>query len=493
VTDATKKVLVVDVGTSSARTAVVEPGGDGGGARVVVEHRAPLLPDSPAPGLVEFDAVAMARVALELTQRALSDAGPVDAVGIADQRASAIVWDRRTGEPVAPGQGWQDLRVVGRCLELRGEGHRFAPNFSALKLESILDTVDAERARSGDLAFGTVDTWIAWQLSEGALHATDASNAQVTGLRTLDNAAWDATALGVLRVDESLLPAVVDSSGVAGIASALPDAPPIAGIMGDQQASLLGQGCVRPGDAKITFGTGGMLDLVYGDERPQFEERGHAGGCFPIVTRRVDGADTWGLEAAMLAAGTNVEWLRDDLGVLASVEESDAIAATCADTGDVWYVPALLGLGTPIYDFGARGTLLGLTRGTERAHVVRAVLEGIAHRGADLVESAQADGGFEIDALHVDGGMAANGTFVQALADATQHAVEVAPVAEATMLGAAFAAGLAVGVWSGDDEIAGTWQPARRVEPTRSLDRDRWREAVARAEEWIPELSTIEL
>jgi glycerol kinase len=338
-----------------------------------------------------------------------------------------------------------------------------------------------------------VDTWIAWHLSEGALHVSDASNAQVTALRTLDNDAWDPTALGVLRIDESLLPAVVDSSGVAGAATALSGAPPIAGIMGDQQASLLGQGCVRPGDAKITFGTGGMLDLVYGPDRPQFEERGHRGGCFPIVTRRADGTDTWGLEAAMLAAGTNVEWLRDDLAILTTVEESDVVAASCDDTGDVWYVPALLGLGTPVYDFGARGTLLGLTRGTERAHVVRAVLEGIAHRGADLVESAEADADITIDALHVDGGMAANATFVQALADASQHAVEVAPVAEATMLGAAFAAGLAVGVWSGDDDIAGTWRPARRVEPHRVLDRDRWREAVSRAEGWIPELSTIEL
>jgi len=482
------RILVVDVGTSSVRSAVVDAE-----ARVVVEHRAPLLPDSPAPGLVEFDAAAMARVALDLARRSLAEGGPVDAVGVADQRASAIVWDRRTGEPVAPGQGWQDLRVVGRCLELRGDGHRFAPNFSALKLESILDAVDPERARSGALAFGTVDTWIAWHLSEGALHVTDASNAHLTALRTPENDSWDPTALGVLRIAEELLPGVVDSTGIAGTASALAGAPPIAGIIGDQQASLLGQGCVRPGDAKITFGTGGMLDLVYGPERPQLDERGRAGGCFPIVTRRADGTDTWGLEAAMLAAGANVEWMRDDLAILTTVEESDEVAARCDDTGDVWYVPALLGLGTPVYDFGARGTLLGLTRGTERAHVVRAVLEGIAHRGADLVESAQADAGITIDVLHVDGGMAANTTFVQALADASQHPVEVAPVTEATMLGAAFAAGLAVGVWSGDDDVAGTWEPERRVEPQRELDRDRWREAVSRAEGWIPELSTIEL
>jgi glycerol kinase len=320
----------------------------------------------------------------------------------------------------------------------------------------------------------------------------DATNAQVTALRSAANDRWDPTRLGTLRIPERVLPAVVDSTGVVGPATALPGAPPIAGILGDQQASLLGQGCVHGGDAKITFGTGGMLDLVLGPERPAFTDRSRA-GCFPIVTRRVDGHDTWGVEAAMLAAGTNVEWLRDDLHLLTTAEESDAVAASCADTGVVWYVPALLGLGTPHFDYGARGTLLGLTRGSGRAEVVRAVLEGIAHRGADLVDAAVADTDVAIDALHVDGGMAANTTFVQALADATRCVIEVAPVREATMLGAAFAAGTALGVWSDDDEIAATWRPERRVEPGRPLDRARWQEAVARATEWIPELSTLEV
>jgi glycerol kinase len=480
------RVLVVDVGTSSARSAVVD-----GDARVVVEHHVPLLPDSPAPGLVEFDAAAMAGVILDVATRALADGGPVDAVGIANQRASTIVWDRGTGTPVAPGIGWQDLRTVGRSLELRAQGVTFAPNFSALKLESILETVDPDRRRD-DLAFGTVDTWIAWTLSEGALHVTDATNAQVTALRTYGNDAWDAARLGMLRIPEHVLPAVVDSSGTIGAASALPGAPPIAGLLGDQQASLLGQGCVHIGDTKITFGTGGMLDLVLGPERPSFTDRSNT-GCFPIVTRRIDGTDAWGLEAAMLAAGTNVEWLRDDLALIATVAESDAVAASCRDTGDVWYVPALLGLGTPQFDFGARGTLIGLTRGTGRAEVVRAVLEGVAHRGADLVDAAEADAPTTIDTLHVDGGMAANHTFVQALADASQHVVEIAPVREATMLGAAFAAGRTVGLWSSDDDVAATWHPARRVEPGAPLDRDRWRAAVARAEGWIPELSMIDL
>ena len=484
------RVLVVDVGTSSARAAVVDAD-----ARVVVEHRAPLLPDSPAPGLVELDAVALADAALELARRALADAGPVDGIGVANQRASTIVWDRATGVPVAPGIGWQDLRTVGRCIELRAGGLVVAPNHSATKLEVILDMVDPDRDR--DLAFGTVDSWIVWTLSEGALHVIDGTNAQVTALRTTNNDSWDPTRLGTLRIPEGVLPAVVDSSGVVGHATALPGAPPIAGILGDQQASLLGQGCVRPGDTKITFGTGAMLDLVLGAHRPPFEDRSSA-GCFPIVTRRTAGHDTWGLEAAMLAAGTNVEWLRDDLHLISTAEESDDVAASCADTGDVWYVPALLGLGTPHFDYGARGALVGLTRGTGRPEVVRAVLEGIAHRGADLVEAALDDTAaagitMDVETLHVDGGMTANATFLQALADATQRAVEVAPVREATMLGAAFSAGLALGIWSGDDELAATWHPARRVEPGAPLDRERWRAAVARAEAWIPELSTIDL
>jgi glycerol kinase len=484
------RVLVVDVGTSSARAAVVDRE-----ARVVVEHHAPLLPDTPAPGLVELDAVALADTALGLARRALSEGGPVEGVGVANQRASTIVWDRTTGTPVAPGIGWQDLRTVGRCLELRAAGIAVAPNFSATKLEAILDAVDPERER--DLAFGTVDSWLAWTLSEGALHVIDGTNAQVTALRTVRNDAWDATRLGTMRIPERVLPAVVDSSAVIGAATALPGAPPIAGILGDQQASLLGQGCVRPGDTKITFGTGAMLDLVLGAQRPSFEERS-SGGCFPIVTRRHAGRDTWGLEAAMLAAGTNVEWLRDDLHLISTAEESDGVAASTDDTGDVWYVPALLGLGTPIFDYGARGALLGLTRGTGRAQVVRAVLEGIAHRGADLVDAAVADGAaagvsVDVDALHVDGGMTSNSTFLQALADATQRAVEVAPVREATMLGAAFAAGLALGLWASDDDLADTWRPARRLEPRTQLDRERWRAAVARAEGWIPELSMIDL
>ena len=477
-------LLVVDVGTSGVRAAIVRPD-----ATVEHVHHRQTLPDSPAPGLVEFDARALADAALECARAALAAGGPVEAVGITNQRASTILWDAATGEPVAPGLGWQDLRTIGECFALREHGLHYAPNVSATKLLHLLEAHDPHRSR--DLRFGTVDTWIAWVLSDGALHVTDQSNAAVTGLLEPDGAGWHQRALEVLRIPERALPTIVDSSGAIGEASVLDGAPPIAGIAGDQQASLLGQGCTAPGVAKITFGTGGMLDSVVGSTRPSFEQRGGA-GCFPIVAWRLAGATTWGIEAAMLSAGTNVEWLRDDLGILPSSEASDEVAASVPSTDGVWYVPALLGLGTPMWDYGARGTLLGVTRGTTSAHLVRAVLEGIAHRGADLVESAEADGGHAIAAIRVDGGMSANRTFVQALADATTRPVAVSPVTEATTLGAAFLAGLATGTWASLDDVAATWRPARVVDPGAPTDRDRWREALRRAAAWIPELSALD-
>ena len=480
-------ILVVDVGTSGVRAAVVTPDGS-------VEHvrYREVLPSSPAPSFVEFDGAELASAVLEVAHASLDSAGPgagIEAVGIANQRASTLVWDRATGEPIANGIGWQDLRTVGMCLMLQAQGIRLAPNASATKLAALLDIYDSGRER--DLCFGTVDAWVAWVLSNGTVHVTDASNAAVTGLVHGDASGWDARVLEALRVPEAMLPRIVDSSGVVGEAVALPGSPPIAGIAGDQQASLVGQGCTRPGLAKITFGTGGMLDLCVGPSRPGFETRG-GGGCFPIVAWRRGGRDVWGIEAVMLSAGTCVEWLRDDMGLIATAAESEAVAAGCDDTGDVWFVPALLGLGTPDWDFGARGTLVGLTRGTGRAEVVRAVLEGVAHRGADLVDAAETDGHLRIESLRVDGGMTANGVFVQALADAAARPVEVSPVLEATTLGAAYLAGMAVGVWKDEDEVAESWRPRAVVEPKRRVDRERWRAAVERAKQTVPELSGLD-
>ncbi len=484
-------VLVIDVGTSSLRAAIVAADGTVGH---VHQRRTP--PAIPFPGLVEFDAARLAADVLELARAALDAGGPVAAVGIANQRSSTIVWDRATGEPVGPALGWQDLRTVGACLSLRAEyGLSLAPNQSATKLGWLLDTFDPGRDR--DLCFGTVDTWVAWTLSEGRLHVTDETNAGVSGLvdhglpAHPEPTAWHPGVLHALNIPERMLPMIVDSTGVLGEASALPGAPAIAGIAGDQQASLIGQGCVRPGMAKLTFGTGAMLDVCRGDEAPSGPERS-ANGTFPIVAWSAGRAITWGVEAIMLAAGTNVDWLVEDLGVIAEPAESEAVAGSVPGTDGVVYVPALLGLGTPAWDYGARGTLLGVTRGTTRAHVVRAVLEGIAQRGADLVEAAEADTGLQVPALRVDGGMSVNPVFVQAVADASGKAVEVSPVVEGTTLGAAFLAGTAVGIWTDLAEAGSTWRPARVVEPGERLDRARWAEAVSRARGWIPDLSALD-
>jgi glycerol kinase len=477
-------ILVIDIGTSGVRAAVIHPD-----ASVVAEHHSEILPVSPAPGLVEFDATEMARATLAVAVQALVDAGPVEAIGIANQRASTIVWDRATGEPVAPGLGWQDLRTLGDCLVLQAEGLRFGPNQSATKARHLLDNADPTRTR--DLCVGTVDSWIVWKLTNGEVHVTDPSNAGLTGLMSLDTLDWDDSILKALNIPRASMPRIVDSTGVIAHATVLPGAPPICGIAGDQQASLIGQGCVRPGPAKITFGTGGMLDLVIGPERPSFAGRGPA-GTFPIIGWRRGAEVMWGIEAIMLSAGTNVEWLRDDLGIIETVADSHDVARQCTDTDGVVYVPALLGLGTPYWDYGARGTLLGITRGTSRPHIVRAVLEGVAQRGADLVDAAEADTGLTIPAVRVDGGMSANPTFVQALADATGRTVEVSPVLEATTLGAAFLAGLTIGTWSGWDDVAASWTPRAVIEPSGESGRDRWARAIERAREWYPELSGLD-
>ncbi len=480
----TARFLVIDVGTSGVRAAIVADD-----ATITHEQYREVLPSSPAPGLVEFDAMALVDESLGAARDVLEQGGPVAAVGVTNQRASTIVWDRSTGQPVAPGIGWQDLRTVGECLGWQGEGLRLAPNLSATKVCHLLDQHDPDRSR--DLCFGTVDSWIIWHLTEGTAHVTDASNAALTGLVNRGGTGWDPKVLSLLRIPESVLPTIVDSSGPVAEARALEGSPPIAGIAGDQQASLVGQGCVAPGPAKITFGTGGMLDVVVGPERPTFDTRGR-GGTFPIITWRSGGELMWGLEAIMLSAGTNVEWLRDDLGIIATAVESHDVASQCDETDGVVYVPALLGLGTPFWDYGARGTLLGLTRGAGRPQIARAVLEGVAHRGADLVEATVQDAGRDIPVIRIDGGMSRNPTFVQALADATQRPVEVSPVVEATTLGAAFLAGLATGAWSGWDDIASTGRPARTVTPARKLDRDQWRDAVERSRGWFGDLSSLE-
>ncbi|HEV3213405.1 MAG TPA: FGGY family carbohydrate kinase [Acidimicrobiales bacterium] len=484
----TESVLVLDVGTSSVRASLVEPDG-----AVRATRQVPVLPASPAPGVVEVDADAIAEGVLATAAAVLDQAGDVAGVAVTNQRATTVVWDAASGRPVGPGIGWQDLRTVIDCLTLQSEGVRVAPNASATKLRWLVQHADPALVAGGSLRFGTIDTWVASVLSNGELHLTDASNAGVTGLVTADGAGWDPDVLAALGLDPSLLPTIVDTCGELGAASALRGAPTLCALVGDQQASLAGQGCVDPGQGKLTFGTGGMLDQVSG-ARPTFASRGTA-GCFPIVARQRHGQKTWGVEAVMLTAGGCIEWLRDDLELVATAAETDALAASVLDTAGVSFVPALLGIGTPEWDFGARGGFFGLTRGATRAHLARAVLAGIAERGRDLIEAAERDA-LAMAALRVDGGMSANATFVQLLADATGRPVEVAPVLEATTRGAGLLGCLGIGLLDDEASIAATWRPSRTVDPvvddaTRDDDRERWLRAKAQALRTIPSLSDV--
>jgi glycerol kinase len=481
-------LLVLDVGTTTLRAAIVDERLD----IVHVESRS-VPPSSPSPGLVEFDPAALAIDALDAIGAVLarSTERPV-AIGIANQRASTVVWDRTTGHAIGPGLGWQDLRTVFACIAARtDQGLTLAPNQSATKVAWLLDNVAGARDR--DVCFGTVDSWLAWTLSRGSLHVTDHTNAAVTGLLARDHSGWSDQIADALRVPTSILPHIVSSSGVIGEATAVAGAPPIAALVGDQQGSLVGQGCVLAGLTKITFGTGGMLDMCLGDEPPASAKRS-ANGTFPIIAWSRDGVLTWGLEAIMLSAGSNVEWLGDDLGLIENAAASHDLAATVSSSDGVSFVPALLGLGTPHWDYGARGTLLGVTRGTTSAHVVRAVLDGVAQRGVDLIDAAVADAGASPAAIRIDGGMSANPTFVQALADLADRPIEVSPVADATTRGAAFLAGLGVGIWDDVSQAATLWSPSRTVLPTtdRRADRRRWAESIARSLAWIPELSALD-
>ena len=475
------------------RAAVVRPDGT-----VEARYQLPLATERPFAGLVEQDAAAIASGALEVAQASLHEAGAVAGVGVTNQRGTTVVWDATTGEPIGPALSWQDLRTVFTCLELQAEGLRLAPNESATKLAWLLD--NSPGARSAPVRFGTLDSWVVWNLTNGEAHVTDYGNACISGLLPTEailagkaGFAWDPSRLQRFSVPESALPSIVPSSGRIAEASALPGHPPICGIAGDQQASLLGQGCVQPGQAKATFGTGAFLDMVVGPRTPPVGENGKScvHGCLPMVTWQKSGSVTWGVEALMLSAGTAVSWLVDDLGVLANPAESAEVAARAAGNDEVSFVPALLGLGTPHWDFGARSLLIGMSAGTGRPELVRAVLRGVAQRGADLLEAAEADSGFTVARLRADGGMTANDVFAQELADACQRPVEISAELEATTLGAGLLAGLGAGVWSTDDEVAAIPRLRAVIEPAGPANRERWREAVARSQRWLPDLSAL--
>lgn len=484
--------LVIDVGTSGLRAAIVDEHLD----IVDIEYRA-NPPSTPFEGLVEFDATHLADLVLEACHTIVArTTEPPSAIGITNQRASTVVWDRASGVPVGPGLGWQDLRTITECIVAKAEhGWSVAPNQSITKVASILASrPDLDVA---NLCFGTIDSWIAWTLTHGAVHVSDGTNMSTTttGMRVADGSTWALDRLAYFGIDPVMLPTVVDSAAIVGNAIALPGAPPIASMVGDQQGSLIGQGCVHPGVAKLTLGTGGMLDLVT-DAAPPTEIERDPAGTYALPTWQLDGQLTWGAEGIMLSAGTNVEWLRDDLQIIETSAASHEAAQACADSGGVMYVPALLGLGTPHWDYGARGTLLGLTRGSERSHIVRAVLEGVAHRAADLVDAARADTGVDITRIRVDGGMSQNPTMIQALADATGLEIDVAPSTDSTTRGAAFLAGLAIGTWTDVTDVAQLCRPAATIHPNAAIDRPatrtRWHDAVVRSGEWHPDLSALD-
>ena len=479
------RALAIDVGTTSVRTAIVDTLGN-----VSNLHQRPLVVHTPNPGEVELDAEQILSAVTEVVDATTREGGPCEVVGITNQRATTIVFDPATGRSVGPAIGWQDLRTVIDCLILQGSGIRLAPNVSATKARWL---VQQSGRPSTELRFATVETWIAWHLTGGRQHVTDRSNAGLTGLVALDLDSWDANILGHLELDEAMMPRIVDTMCDLGEASALSGAPRITALVGDQVGSLFGQSCVNSG-AKITFGTGAMLDMVHPRSAPTALTRLNS-GCFPTVAFSRSGQVTWGVEGVVLSAGACLEWLRDDLGIIDAPSETSDLARSVPSSDGVGFVPALSGLGTPYWDFGARGGFFGLTRGSTRAHMVRAVLEGIAHRGADLVDAAHVETGIGLDSIRIDGGMSANDFMVQCLADFTGLRVEVSSEREATTRGAGLMALVSAGELSLDD-VERLWRPASVVEPAlddaqRQAARASWRSLVARVERTIPELSEV--
>jgi glycerol kinase len=472
-------VVALDEGTTGVRALLIDAAGAARG-----EAYREVLPSFPASGLVEHDPEALFRGAVDVL-RAVLDGVPgerVRGLGIATQRATAVVWETATGRAVAPALSWQDTRGAARCEALMADGVLVSPLAAASKVEWILDRVDADRAavRGGRLRCGTVDSWLAWRLTAGRVFATDGSNASCSGFYDFLTRSWSPAILEALRVPESALPAVVDSSAVLGRVE-VPGLPamPVAALIGDQQAAMMGQLRLSPGEVKITYGTSAMLDLNAGAE-PLWSSR----GAYPLVLWQRDGLPTFCLEGTAITAGAAITWLRDGLGVIARPEESAALASSVPDAGGAWAVPAFQGLGTPYMEAGARAVVGGLSRGTTRAHVVRAVLEGIAWRCREVYDALRADAPYPPPAtLRADGGAARNDVLLQLQADALGLPVERPAVVQAGALGAGYLAGLATGVWSSTDDLARTWRRDRLFEPAldateREARFARWRQHV---------------
>jgi glycerol kinase len=499
-----KYILALDQGTTSSRAILFDRAG-----QVFAVAQREFRQIFPEPGWVEHDANEIWQtqyaVAAEVLKANNVSAADVDAIGITNQRETTVLWDRKTGEPVAHAIVWQDRRTAARCDALRKAGLAgkiqkktglvLDAYFSGTKLQWLLDNTPGARARAerGELAFGTVDSWLVWKLTGGRVHVTDASNASRTLLFNIHTLAWDAELLKIFNIPESVLPQVVASSGVLGETDdALFGAPiEIAGIAGDQQAATFGQACFSPGMAKNTYGTGCFMLMNTGTTAVASRHKLLTTVAWqgPSGAKGARSSTCYALEGSVFIAGATIQWLRDGLGIIGSADEIETLAESVTDTGDVYLVPAFAGLGTPWWDGYARGTLLGITRGTTRAHIARAALESIALQSADVFGAMALDSGIELSELRVDGGACRNNLLMQMQADFLGVPVVRPKVTETSALGAAYLAGLATGFWSGADEVAAQWGVDRRFEPNMPVDARaqklaRWQQAVTRSRGW---------
>ncbi len=490
-------ILALDQGTTSSRAIVFD---EAGAIRAVAQKEFRQI--FPQPGWVEHDPgeiwASQIGVAVEALGRARLKPSEIAAIGITNQRETTLLWDRETGDPVANAIVWQDRRTAPLCERLKAEGAEplvqertgllIDAYFSATKIRWILDHVPGARARAeaGMLAFGTVDSWLIWKLTNHSLHVTDVTNASRTMLFNIHTMAWDDELLRLLDIPASLLPEVRSSSEVYGHVSTALGVPgvPIAGVAGDQQAALFGQMCRTPGMAKNTYGTGCFLLQNIGSAPVPSRRR-----LVTTVAWTIGGRTEYALEGSIFIGGAVVQWLRDGLGLVRTAPDVEALAASVPDNGGVFLVPAFAGLGAPHWDPYARGTIVGITRGTSAAHVARAALESIAYQVADLLDGMREDSGIALEELRVDGGASGNDLLMQFQADLLGVPVVRPSLTETTAMGAAYLAGLAVGVWASEDEITAQWRVDRRFEPAMSVDatralRTRWTAAVERAKHW---------
>jgi glycerol kinase len=490
-----KYVLALDQGTTSSRAIVFDRRGV-----PVATAQQEFRQIFPQPGWVEHDAAEIWSTQLACTQAALRQSGArasdVAAIGITNQRETVVLWDRASGEPVGNAIVWQDRRTAERCAELRAAGFEdrirartglvLDPYFSATKLAWLLDHLPGARTRAerGELAFGTVDSWLIWNLTSGA-HVTDVSNASRTLLLDLKSLDWDDELLDIFRVPRAVLPRVTASNEAVGTTALFGGRHVIAGNAGDQQAATFGQACFAPGMAKNTYGTGAFMLMNVGVTPQPSENRLLATAGWSLA----DGSRAYMLEGSVFIAGAVVQWLRDGLALFAKSDDVEALARQVPDAGGLFFVPAFVGLGAPHWDAEARGTMVGLTRGTTKAHVARAALESIAFQSLDVLEAMQRDAARPLTELRVDGGASRNDLLMQFQADIMNVPVVRPAVTETTALGAAYLAGLATGFWGGLDEIAALWSAERRFEPAMQADQrgaliGDWRRAVERSRRW---------